>query len=327
MRLADPVYLLLLLLLPPWLWLYVKRRPEKAIRFSDTRLVTRLLVYRAPRVAPHLPFIFRFTAAILMIVALARPQTGYREEEITSQGIDIMLTLDISSSMTASDFKPDRLGAAKAVIAEFIKGRVNDRMGLVVFAAQGFTQCPLTLDYGTLTSFLESSNIGLIEDGTAIGMALATAANRMKDSPAKSRIVILLTDGMNNRGAIDPLTAAQLAKAVGVKVYTIGVGREGLYYQTVNDPQFGPRRVKVRTEIDEQLLVNIARTTGGRYFRAEDETALAKIYQEIDSLEKTDIRVKVYVRHTDWFMYMLIPALGLLLAELSLPLTRWRVAP
>ncbi|MBF0635038.1 MAG: VWA domain-containing protein, partial [Nitrospinae bacterium] len=259
--------------------------------------------------------------------ALARPQTGYREEEVVSRGIDIMLTLDISSSMSASDFKPSRLSAAKDVIAEFIKGRKNDRIGLVVFSAHGFTQCPLTLDYPALLTLLKNANIGMIEDGTAIGMALATATSRLKDSKAKSRIVILLTDGMNNRGAVDPETAAKIAKAVGVKVYTIGVGREGVFYQTVNDPRFGERRVQVRTEIDEALLRRIAELTTGKFFRAQDEAALTAIYEEIDKLEKTDIKIKIHARYTDWFMWLLAPAILLMALELILPATRWRVLP
>lgn len=326
MRFEDPYFLLLLIALPFWLRLYL-RKPKAAAKFSDTRLVTRLFSYRHSPAVVHTPFALRFLAMTLVILALARPQTGYREEEITSQGIDIMLTLDLSSSMTASDFNPSRIDAAKRVIAEFIKGRKNDRIGLVVFSAQSITQCPLTLDYPVLLSFLERANIGIIEDGTAIGMALATAANRLHESEVKSRIVVLLTDGMNNRGAIDPLTAAQMAKAVNIKVYTIGVGREGIFYQMVSDPVYGTRRVPVRTEIDEALLLKVAQITGGKFFRAQDEDTLKNIYDEIDKLEKTDIKTKVYMRYTDWFMYLLIPAFILLVMEMALPMTKWRVSP
>lgn len=327
MRFADPWYLLLLLALPLWLRLYLRSRKAGGVAFSDTGLITRLARFKKQKVAEHAPFALRFAAVTLIILALARPQTGYREEEITSPGIDIMLTLDLSSSMSATDLRPNRLAAAKKVLAEFIRGRKNDRIGLVVFAAQGYTQCPLTLDYPVLLNFLENSHIGLIEDGTAIGMALATASSRLKDTEAKSKIAVLLTDGVNNRGAIDPLTAANMARAVGVKVYTIGVGREGIFTQTVDDPRLGKRRVRVRTEIDEDLLRRIAQATGGRYYRARDEAALLNIYKEIDKLEKTDIKVKVYVRHTDWFMWLLIPALMAIAAELALPLTPWRVIP
>jgi Ca-activated chloride channel family protein len=327
MRFAEPLYLLALMAIPAWAWVYLKKSRVSSLRFSDTRLVTRLLAYKRPLFYIHLPFALRILAAALMIVALARPQTGYREEEVISRGIDIMLTLDISSSMSASDLKPSRISAAKDVMAEFIAGRKNDRIGLVVFSAQGFTQCPLTLDYPALVNLLKGTNIGMIEDGTAIGMALATAASRLKDSRAKSRIVILLTDGMNNRGAVDPETAAKMAKAVGVRVYTIGVGREGVFYQTVKDPHLGERRVQVRTEIDEALLLRIAELTGGKFFRAEDEAALAGIYAEIDKLEKTDIKVKIHARYTDWFMWLLAPAILLMTLELILPATRWRVLP
>lgn len=327
MRFADPLFLLALVLLPLWIYARLRGGEREGVLFSDTRLFTRLPGYKRPRIAENLPFALRLIAAALLILALARPQTGYEEREITSKGIDIMLTLDLSSSMSASDLSPNRLEAAKRVIAEFIRGRINDRIGLVVFAAQGYTQCPLTLDYAVLLRFLERARIGLIEDGTAIGMALATAANRLKDSSAESRIAVLLTDGVNNRGAIDPLTAARMAGAVGVRVYTIGVGREGVFHQTVDDPVYGKRRVRVRTEIDETLLRRIAQVTGGRYYRAEDEKALMDIYKEIDKLEKTEIKTKIYSRNTDWFAYLLAPALFLLAAEALLPATPWRVAP
>jgi len=328
MRFADPWFLLGLFIIPFWLNHYFKNPPWSKInaRFSNTGLITRLRSYRQPFSA-HSSFILRFSAVLLLILALARPQTGYQETEIISRGIDIMLTLDLSSSMSANDLRPNRLNAAKKVLGEFIRGRTNDRIGLVVFASQGYTQCPLTLDYPVLLNFLENSKIGLIEDGTAIGMAIATAANRFKDSPAKSKIVVLLTDGMNNRGSIDPLTAAKMARAVDVKVYTIGVGREGTFYQTVTDPNFGKRKVLVQTRIDEKLLRNIANITGGSYFRAENEEALLDIYKIIDRMEKTDLKTRVYARHTDFFMWLLYPALALIMMELALPATKWRTIP
>lgn len=328
MRFADPWFLTALLILPLWLSSYLKNPPWSKInvRFSNTGMITRLKNYRSP-LGAHASFALRFVALLLLIVALARPQTGYRETQIISKGIDIMLTLDLSSSMSANDLKPNRLNAAKKVLAEFIRGRTNDRIGLVVFASEGYTQCPLTLDYPVLLNFLDNSSIGLIDDGTAIGMAIATAANRFKDSPAKSKIVVLLTDGMNNKGAIDPLTAARMARAVDVKVYTIGVGREGTFTQTVNDPRFGKRKILVQTQIDEDLLRRIARITGGSYFRAEDEEALLSIYKNIDRLEKTDIKTRMYARHTDFFMWFLYPALALIFMELALPVTRWRSVP
>lgn len=328
MRFADPWFLMGLLILPFWIHSYLKNPHWSKInvRFSNMGMITRLRSYSSPLCA-HASFILRFFAVLLLILALARPQTGFRETQIISRGIDIMLTLDLSSSMSANDLRPNRLNAAKKVLAEFIRGRVNDRIGLVVFASQGYTQCPLTLDYPVLLNFLDNSHIGLIEDGTAIGMAIATAANRFKDSPAKSKIVVLLTDGMNNKGAIDPLTAARMARAVNVKVYTIAVGKEGTFYQTVTDPRLGKRKVLVRTQIDETLLRKIASITGGSYFRAEDEKTLLSIYKNIDRMEKTDLKTRVYARHTDLFMWLLYPALALIIMELTLPVTRWRTIP
>lgn len=327
MNFADPIYLTLLIILPPWLWWRYRSYKAPGLRFSDTNAIISLDANRGGKIILHAPFTLRLLTAFLIIIALARPQTGYSEKEIVSKGIDIVLALDLSSSMSATDLHPNRLAASKRVIAEFIGGRKNDRIGLVVFAAQGYTQCPLTLDYPVLLQFLENSYIGLLEDGTAIGMALATAANRLKDSDAKSKIVILLTDGMNNRGAIDPLTAAQMAKALGVKVYTIGAGKEGIYTMIANNKRGGKRRVRIKTEIDEKLLTSIATTTGGLFYRARDAETLAKIYQEIDRLEKTDIKTKIYVRRTDWFFWFLTPALFLVLIELVWPLTPWRVLP
>ncbi len=328
MRFANPWVLLALFALPFWARHYIKSRAatRHSVRFSDIGSITKLASYRNP-LAVHSPFILRIVAAALIIIAIARPQTGFSEEEIISKGIDIMLTLDLSSSMSATDLAPSRIAAAKRVIGKFVQGRKNDRIGLVVFAAAGYTQCPLTLDYPVLQKFLVRSKIGLIEDGTAIGLALATASNRLKDSTAKSKIAILLTDGVNNRGAIDPITAAQMAKAVDVKVYTIGVGREGTYMQTIDDPVYGKQRVPARTEIDEKLLQQIAETTGGQYFRAEDESTLLAIYEHINKLEKTDIKSKVYMRYSDWFMYLLAPALALIMLELLMPVTRWSTLP
>jgi len=328
MRFEHP-WILLALLALPLLWrIHTQRKPHLkwSARYSDTHAIKNLSRHGTPFLA-RAPYLARFGAIVLLVIALARPQTGVSETEIVSQGIDIMLTLDLSTSMSASDFEPNRLAAAKEALKEFIHGRANDRMGLVVFAARGYTQCPLTLDYPTLLGFLEKSDIGLLDDGTAIGMALATAATRLKNSKAKSRIVILLTDGMNNAGAMDPATAAKMAKALGIKVYTIGVGKEGVFPQVVNDPVYGRRTIAARTEIDEALLQRIASITGGAYFRAEDEHALKKIYSEIDSLEKTDIKTKVYIHHTDWFTWPLAAALALALLEAALPATRWRVIP
>ncbi|MDH5638752.1 MAG: VWA domain-containing protein [Nitrospinota bacterium] len=328
MSFEHPWILLALIPLPFWLRHHWAAAPAMRwnARYSDIHILRRLAGGRTPIMA-RAPFYFRFVAVALLILALARPQTGSSEVEIVSRGIDIILTLDLSTSMSASDFKPTRLAAAKRALQEFISGRKNDRIGLVVFAAQGYTQCPLTLDYPTLLDFLEKSDIGMLEDGTAIGMAIASAANRLKDSKAKSRIVILLTDGMNNAGAIDPATAARMAKALGIKVYTIGVGKEGIFRQKVKDPMMGQRTIAVRTAIDESLLLRIASLTGGQYYRAQDERKLQMIYKEIDLMEKTDIKTKVYIHKTDWFFWPLFGALALMLLEIIIPATRWRITP
>ena len=328
MRFEHPWVLLALFALPFWWRWHRVWRPHLAegAVFSRIKAVKRLGEGGVPFMV-NAPFWLRFFAVAALIIALARPQTGVSEVEYVTSGIDIMLTLDLSTSMNATDLQPTRIAAAKEALQSFISGRANDRMGLVVFAARGYTQCPLTLDYPALLEFLEQSNIGLLDDGTAIGMAIATAAGRLKDSAAKSRIVILLTDGMNNAGEIDPATAAKMAKALGIKVYTIGVGKEGVFRQKIPDPVYGERTINVRTEIDEGLLVRIAGITGGAYFRAQDEDSLKKIYKEIDLLEKTEMKTRVYLRKTDWFVWPLGLALALVLMEIAIPATRWRTLP
>jgi len=328
MRFEHPWVLLGLLAIPIWWRAHWAAMPHLArgARYSRVGVIRRLASHKTPFMV-NAPFWLRLMAGGMLIIALARPQTGVSEVEYVTQGIDVMLTLDLSTSMNASDLQPTRVGAAKEALKNFITGRANDRMGLVVFASRGYTQCPLTLDYPALLDFLDKSEIGMLEDGTAIGMAIATAAGRLKDSKAKSRIIILLTDGMNNAGEIDPATAAKMAKTLGIKIYTIGVGREGIFQQKVKDPAFGERVVNVRTEIDESLLTRIASITGGAYFRAQDEGTLLKIYKEIDSLEKTDIKTKVYLRKTDWFLWPLLAALAAALMEILIPVTRWRTIP
>jgi Ca-activated chloride channel family protein len=264
----------------------------------------------------------------LLIIALSRPQSGRKETEILTEGIDIILTLDISGSMKAEDFKPkNRLHVSKEVIKEFIKGRENDRIGLVIFAAHAYTQCPLTLDYGVLLSFLDQIDIGLIEDGTAIGTAIATAVNRLKESEAESKVIILLTDGVNNTGKIDPLTAAEIAKTVNIKVYTIGAGIRGHALYPVEDPIFGKRYVKVPTEIDEMTLTEIARKTGGTYFRATDPEGLKEIYSHISEMETTRVETKDYMKYNELFAWFLFPGIALLSLEIVLSNTRFRKLP
>ena len=280
-----------------------------------------------------LPFA-RLAALALLVVALARPQFVQKEQQIRTEGIDIMLALDISGSMQAEDFKPrNRLVVAKDVVSAFLDMVRNDRVGLVVFAGQSFTQCPLTLDYDVLRSLLGGVEIGMIEDGTAIGTALANAVARLKDSAAKSKVVILLTDGENNAGKIDPETAAKIAEALGVRVYTIGVGKEGGAPIPVEHPVYG--RVYARnpdgslalTKLDEASLRRIADTTGGQYFRATDAEALKKIYGQILELERTKFEVKEFERAQEYFRFAAVPAVLLLLLELGLAGTRLRVLP
>jgi len=304
---------------------YQKRKAS--IRYSDLGLLKNLKPTRRLK-QRHLPLFLRCAVIVLLAIGLARPQSGTKSKEITSEGIDIMLVLDISGSMRAEDFKPyNRLHVAKEVIKNFVRGRQTDRVGLVVFSKQAFTQCPLTLDYDVLLSFLEQVDFGMIEDGTAIGMAIATGVNRLKQTESKSKVMVLLTDGINNAGEINPLTAAEVAKTMRVKVYTIGAGKPGAALYPVKDPIFGKRYIQMENEIDEESLKRIAELTGGVYFRARDEKALLTIYQKISELEKTEIKIKEYVEHQDLFFHFLFLGFGLFLAEIVLGNTAYRKIP
>ena len=264
----------------------------------------------------------RALAFIALVFALARPQRMLTEEVIKAEGIDIFLVLDLSSSMLAQDFKPDRLEVSKRVASEFVNKRQYDRIGLAVFSGEAFTQCPLTTDHRVLNDFIDGLRCGILEDGTAIGMGLATAVNRIKDSESKSKVIILLTDGVNNAGYVKPLTAAEIAKKFGVKVYTIGVGREGEALTPISRRSDG-RYVfgLARVEIDEDLLRQIASLTGGRYFRATSTRSLEEIYDEIDRLEKTEIEVTSVKRYSEEFYRFVWIALALLVLELLLRFT------
>jgi Ca-activated chloride channel family protein len=280
-----------------------------------------------------LPYV-RFLSLALLALALARPQFVEKQEEIRTEGIDIMLALDVSGSMQAEDFKPrNRLHVAKSVVADFLDLIRNDRVGLVVFAGQAFTQCPLTLDYDVLRSLLGRVEIGMIEDGTAIGTALANSVNRLKDSAADSKVVILLTDGENNAGKIDPVTAARIAEALGIRVYTIGVGKQGGAPIPVDHPVYGkiyarnPDGSLLLTKIDEEALAEISDISGGQYFRATDAEALRKIYGQILELERTKFQVKQFEKAHEYYRWAAFPALALLLLELGLGWTRLRVLP
>ena len=316
MTFANPGYLFLLLLLIPVVGWYIwKLRTARAsVQLSSTESLSRQP--KSVRVwMIHVPFVLRVAAITLLALALARPQLSNRWQSESTEGIDIMMALDISGTMLGEDLKPNRLEAAKAVATEFVLSRPNDQIGLVVFAGESFTQCPLTTDHAVLVNLFQSVKFGMIEDGTAIGLGLANAVNRMKDSPTKSKVVILLTDGSNNRGEIDPQTAAEIAKTFNIRVYAIGVGS---YSDQVRVPVYTPYGVQYSTmnsEFDETTLRNIAQLTGGEYFRATDNNSLRSIYQQIDQLEKTKIRVREYSNRTEHFMPFLPAALLCLLLE------------
>lgn len=265
----------------------------------------------------HFPFLLRIFALVMIILAVARPRSSEQMDKVDTEGIDIILTMDVSTSMLARDFTPDRISAAKDIAIEFISQRPYDRMGIVVFAGESYTQCPLTTDRATLINLMKEISTDLIEDGTAIGNGLATAVARMKDSDAKSRVIILLTDGVNNRGEITPQMAAEIAKTYGIRVYTIGVGANGMAPYPVMTP-WGVDIQKVQVEIDEDLLSEIAESTGGRYFRATDNTKLMEIYNEINKMEKARITVDSFPVYKELFMRYAIAALAALLLELLL---------
>jgi Ca-activated chloride channel family protein len=324
---ASPGFLYALVLIPLLAAWYLRRHKEDT---SDIRYST-LLPFRSfkPGIRErlrHLPFALRMLGVALLIVALARPQTTASGQNIYAEGIDIAMLLDISTSMLAEDFQPNRVEAAKEVAQHFIEGRHNDRIGLVIFAGQSFTQCPMTLDYRVLKNLLRQVRPGMVEDGTAIGMAIAQGVNRLKDSKAKSKVMILLTDGMNNRGEIDPLTAAQIAETFNIRIYTIGVGTVGEAPYPVQTP-FGIRYQNIPVDVDEKTLAQIADMTGGRYFRATNNKALKEIYDEIDKLEKTRIEVKSYRSYTELFYPWAGLGLLSLLAEFLLVGTVLRKLP
>jgi len=279
------------------------------------------------RWAHRVPTILRGLAMTAFVVALARPQTGITSENVLTEGIDIVLALDVSSSMLAEDLEPNRLEAAKVVATDFVTGRRNDRMALVAFAGQAFTQAPLTFDYGVVQSLLGELDIGMIEDGTAVGMGLATAVKRLQASDAASKVVILLTDGRSNRGEIGPVTAAQMAQALGVRVYTIGAGSRGTARVPVPDGFGGTRYASMQVDIDETTLQEVAELTGGQYFRATDTESLAAIYAEIDELERTEIEVENFTQFGEEFPIPLGIGLLLLLTELGLAQTALRKLP
>jgi len=306
-----------LLLILHYLWLELRgRRPHMRVSASAPWLSSGPSVLAWLR---HLPFALRIAALSLIIVALARPRSSTETEKVDTEGIDIVLAMDVSTSMLARDFDPDRISAAKDIAIEFIAQRPSDRMGIVVFAGESYTQCPLTTDRATLINLMKDVQTDLIEDGTAIGNGLATAVARMKDSDAKSRVIILLTDGVNNRGEIAPATAAEIAKTYGIRVYTIGLGTNGeAPYPVMTN--WGVELRKMPVEIDEALLKSIAEATGGRYFRATDNTKLSEIYSEINQMEKVRTTVDSFPVYKELFGKYAVWALVCLLLELALRL-------
>lgn len=274
----------------------------------------------------HLPMVLRMLALVAIVAVIARPQSSnsYRDEK--TEGIDIVMALDISGSMQAVDFKPNRLEAAKEVGIQFVSNRPNDNIGLVIFAGESFTQCPLTTDHAALTNLFNDVQLGMLEDGTAIGMGLATSVSRIKDSKAKSKVIILLTDGCNNRGDITPQKAAEIAQTFGVRVYTIGVGTRGTAQMPVQTA-FGIQYVDQEVKIDEELMTQIADMTGGKYFRATNKKSLESIYEEIDQMEKTILDVREYTKKTEEYLPFALAAMLLLLLEVVLRNTILRTLP
>lgn len=313
---ANPGFFWLLLLVPLLAYWYIAREKE----FQENLTLSTSGGFHSGKSATlatfrHISIIFRLLAIILLITALARPQTSLSWKNTTTEGIDIIIASDISGSMLAEDFKPNRLEAGKNIAIDFIKERPEDRIGLVVFSGEAFTLCPLTIDHDVLINFFSGVKNGMIDDGTAIGMGLATAINRLKDSEAKSKVVILLTDGSNNGGSIPPLTAAEIAKQFKIRVYTVGVGTNGYAPYPVPNAFGGVSYQKMPVQIDEATLSKIASLTGGKYFRATDNEKLKKIYQQIDDLEKAKIAVTQFRKKTELFLPFAIVALCLLLLE------------
>ncbi|MDE2998054.1 MAG: VWA domain-containing protein [Gemmatimonadota bacterium] len=323
----DPEWLFALVLVPFLIYQYVRRQRRKqgSIRFPDLGVIGRIPPSAVLKLR-HALIALRCLALVLLIIALARPRSGREGREILTRGIDIVLALDVSGSMAYKDLDgrmKSRLQVSKEVVSQFVEGRVNDRLGLVVFAGESYTQCPLTLDYGIFLSFLDEVRLADDSwDGTAIGTGIVTAVNRLRRSEASTRVVILLTDGVNNRGEVDPVTAARAAQAVGIRIYTIGAGSSGVIVTGQ-----GLLQQRVRVEIDEETLEEVAKITGGRYFRATSEKKLAEIYRAIGEMEKTEIKTRDYVDYTEFFTIFLWPGLVLLGVELMLANTRFRRIP
>ncbi|GAN31650.1 MAG: VWA domain-containing protein [Candidatus Brocadia sp. AMX2] len=327
----DPLLLLLLVVIPPLVYWSFHRRGTSQVLFSSLDTVKKLKPSFWQRYR-YVLIILRSAAIVLLVIALARPQYGNEQTKVTTEGIDIVLAVDVSGSMLAEDFeiggrRHNRLYVIKQVVKEFIQKRTNDRIGLVVFAGRAYTQCPMTLDYGMLLQLLEKAEIGMVEDGTAIGSGIGSSVDRLKNTKAKSKVIILLTDGRNNAGEIDPFTAAEIARTFGIRIYTIGAGTKGLAPFPAVD-LFGNTVMKqVKIDIDDDALREVAKITDGRYYRATDTESLKEIYSQIDKLEKTESEVTQYTEYHELFHYFLLPAFGLLLFELGMTKTKFRKIP
>ncbi len=325
------ILVLIVLLIPLIIFAYIRFKGANTIKFSSLGTIKQIKHPWSIK-ARHIVIILRSIVIILIILALARPQSGREETKITTEGIDIVLALDVSGSMLAEDFeingrRQNRLFVVKDVVEDFIKERENDRVSMVVFAGRAYTQCPPTLDYGVLLQFLKKVEIGMIEDGTAIGSAIGTSVNRLRESDSKSKVIILLTDGRSNAGEIDPLTAAEIAKTMNIKIYTIGAGTKGLAPFPATD-FFGNKVLKpIKVDIDDKMLTDIAAMTGGLYFRATDTKSLKEIYSQIDKLEKTITEVTQFTEYNELFNYFVLAALIIFLIEIILANTRFRKVP
>lgn len=311
---------LLLLLVPMVVYYWYKHKSGKATVVVSTIVGLSKLPKGFRYYLRHAPMVLRMVAMTLIIVAMARPQSALDNQTVSAEGVDIVLALDVSGSMLARDFKPDRITASKEVASQFILDRPTDRLGIVVFAGESYTQAPLTTDHATLINLLGEVKSGIIEDGTAIGNGLATAISRLKDSPAKSKVVILLTDGVNNRGQVAPLTSAEIAQTLGVKVYTIGVGTNGTAPYPTIDMWGNTTFVQSKVEIDEEVLTKISEMTGGKYFRATNNSKLKEIYDEINALEKTKIDVESFTIFSEQYKWFVVAALVAVVLEM---LTRY----
>lgn len=325
--LAQPYFLLLLLLLPLLLWFFIRQDRQRSVvfRISTTGGIRHIKQSWRVKWRPVLT-VLRSIAFVTFVIALARPQKTNVSETIDSEGIDIVLSIDISGSMLAEDFKPNRLEAAKDNAIKFIDARATDRIGLVIFSGESFTQCPITIDHAVLKEQLRQIESGMLRDGTAIGDGLATAVDRLRDAKGKSRVVILLTDGVNNQGKVGPELALEIAKAYKVRVYTIGVGTEGEALSPVPTP-FGMKKQMVPVQIDEALLKKIAKETGGQYYRATGNSRLETIYKEIDKLEKTSVEVNAFKHYAELFYWWAFAGVLALIIELVLQYTVFRRLP